>query len=119
MPRLGNVGRKLAEALGEYFNDQDLELTPHERALVLEICTTVDRLDLCARMVAIHPVEIDEEGRKVKDWMTEERNQKLVLARLIKSANLSTEIVDQFAHGAKPWSARRSDNKARQQKENG
>ncbi|MEU5154519.1 hypothetical protein [Glycomyces sp. NPDC021274] len=115
MTRFGKAGQRLAEQLGEYFDSQDLELTPHERALVTEICLTVDRLDLCAKMIAISPIEYNSEGQKMKDWMTEERNQRLVLARLIKSANLSTEIVDAFAHGAKPWSSRRSENKARKQ----
>lgn len=106
MPHLGKPGQKLAEALGEFFKDEDLELTPHERALVTEICITVDRLDLCGRMIAISPIEYSPTGIKMKDWMSEERSQRITLARLIKAANLSTEIVDEVQNGARPRATR-------------
>lgn len=93
MAALGAAGKKLAKEFAEYFKAQHLELDPQDRAIVIEICATIDTLELCSRMVARHPVQFDEEGRKVKDWVVEQRNQRICLARLVKSAGLPSEII--------------------------
>ncbi|WP_293223265.1 hypothetical protein [Mycolicibacterium sp.] len=73
----------------------DYELTVHETNLLLQVCRTVDVLDLLAAHVDVDgPILDSPTGLRTHPALVEARAQRITLARLLAALGLPTGVVD-------------------------
>lgn len=84
-PGLNESGTRLWESVAEGF-----DLDVHEQLLLLQACRTADLLDRLARRAEGAELTVfNAKGEQVTaPWITEHRQQSLVLARLLASLRL-------------------------------
>lgn len=82
---LGESGARLWESVVEHY-----DLDVHEELLLLQACRTADLLDRLARRAdGAELTVINAKGEQVTaPWITEHRQQSLVLARLLASMRM-------------------------------
>ncbi|BCL20294.1 hypothetical protein ACPCBX_13610 [Streptomyces tuirus] len=82
---LGESGRRLWESVVEHY-----DLDVHEELLLLQACRSADLLDRLARRAdGAELTVVNAKGEQVTaPWITEHRQQSLVLARLLASMRM-------------------------------
>ncbi len=89
---LGESGARLWESVAEAF-----DLDVHEELLLLQACRTADLLDRLARRAdGAELTVVNAKGEQVTaPWITEHRQQSLVLARLLASLRMPSGESDE------------------------
>lgn len=97
-PGLGTAGRRQwLEILERY------EFEAHELLVLAQICSTVDRLDALAAAVADRGVlEQSSQGLRASPLLAEERQQRVLLAKLITALGLPLGNIEGAEKGAAP-----------------
>lgn len=97
-PGLKAPGRRLWTSV-----QSEYELEEHETALLLEACRTVDQLDALDGLVSREgPLDESSQGRRAHPALTEARQQRIALARLLAALRLPAGEEDAGADSRRP-----------------